>query len=273
MSRIVTLLATAALAVVPIAGCGADDVNPDALAEAAEATRKQGGVHMTVTGTTKAQGQTIPMKMEGDADLRKLRMQAKMQMGAGLPEMEMVMTGTVIYMKMDGLQEALGAEWVKFDLQAVGEEMGVDFEQLMQLGQSSPAEQLKYLRAMADLEEVGTEEIDGVETTHYKGVVDMRRYPDVVPEGERAEARKLVESLEKLGGSLETPTEVWIDGESLVRRQKMSITQTKPTESKMDMEINYTDFGKRVDIQAPQGAKDITELAQQGVGSTSAPAP
>ena len=265
--RLIALLTTATLAATPIAvaGCGADDVNPDALAQAAEATQKQGGVHMTVTGTTRTQGQTVPLKMEGDADLRDLRMQAKMEMGGGLPQLEMVMTGTVLYMKMDGLKEALGSEWVKFDLQSIGEEMGLDFEQLMRMGQSNPAEQLKYLRAMADLEELGTETIDGVETTRYKGVIDMRKYPDTLPESERAEARKTVDKIIELSGDATTPTEVWIDEDSLVRRQKMSMTQKKPVASETEMDIRFTDFGKQVDIQAPEGAKDITELARKGV--------
>ena len=266
MSRLVTLLATAALAATPIAatGCGADDVNPDALAQAAEAAQKQGGVHMTMTGTTRTQGQTIPVRMEGDADLRNLRMKAELEMGEALPRMEMVMTGTVMYMKMDGLEEALGSEWVKFDLQTIGEEMGVDIEQLMQMGQSNPAEQLKYLRAMADLEELGTETIDGVETTHYKGVVDMRKYPDTLPEAERAEARTMVDKIIELTGSATTPTEVWIDDDHLVRRQKVTVEQKQPAEAESEMDIRYTDFGKQVDIQAPEGAKDITELARKG---------
>lgn len=267
MPRLAALLAATALAALPIAaaGCGADDVNPNAIAEAAEATQRQGGVHMVVTGTTRTQGQTIPMRMEGDADFRNSRMRATMKMGGGVPQMEMVMAGTVMYMKMEGLREALGTEWVKFDFQAIGEEMGVNFEQLMQLGQASPAEQLKYLRAMADLEEVGTETIDGVETTHYKGVVDMRRYPDTLPEPERAEARKMVDKIVELSGDATTPTEVWVDEDSLIRRQRMSMTQKKPAEAKIDMEIGFSDFGKRVDIQVPYGAKDVTELARRSL--------
>ncbi|HEX8205285.1 MAG TPA: LppX_LprAFG lipoprotein [Solirubrobacteraceae bacterium] len=266
MLRIAAVLATAALAVVPLAGCGEDDINPDALANAAEATRKQGGVHMTMNGTVEAQGQKIPMKMEGDADLAKLAMHAKTQAGGGIPEIEMVMLGTTMYMKMPGLEQAFdGAEWIKMDLQKVGEEMGVDFAQLMQMGQSSPAEQLKYLKAMSDLEELGTETIDGVETTHYKGVVDLRKYPDTLPEGEREQARRNVDKLIELAGTSTTPTEVWIDEDSLVRRQKMTMSQKKPVETKTEMDVRYTDFGKDVDIQAPENAKDVTDLATKGI--------
>jgi len=263
-ARLAALLATA-LAAFPLAGCGADDVNPNAVAEAAEATQKQGAVHMTIDSTIEASGQTIPLKMEGDADLRDTRVHLKTDGGGGVPEMETVMIDTVMYMKMEGLEEQLGAEWVKFDLAEVGKGMGVDFEQLMQLGQGSPAEQLDYLRAMADLEEVGTEQIDGVETTHYKGVVDLRKYPDAVPESEREEARRSVDKLIELSGDATTPTEVWIDDESLVRRQKMTMTQTKPAKSTTKMDIRFTDFGKSVSIEAPRGAKDITDLAKDSI--------
>jgi hypothetical protein len=265
MPRIVTLLAAAALAATPLAGCGADDVNPDALAEAADATRARGGVHLTMDSTIRAGGQTIPMKAEGDADLRNSRLRMTTEGGNGLPSVETVMLGTVMYMKMAGFEKALGSEWVKFDMAKVGEELGIDFEQFLQMGQASPAEQLKYLRAMADLEEVGTETVDGVETTHYKGVVDMRRYPDTVPAAEREEARRAVEKLVELSGDATTPTEVWIDEDSLVRRQKMTLKQKKPQELTTEMDIRYTDFGKRVEVEAPEDAKDVTELATQGV--------
>ena len=266
MSRIAALLATALLAVVPLAGCGADDVNPDAVAEAAAATREQGGVHMTITGKAETQGQTIPLRMEGDADLKNLRMQMTATMGEGIPEMEQIMIGTVMYMRMEGMEEAFGAEWVKFDLAKVGEQMGIDFDQLMQLGSASPAQQLDYLRAMADLEKVGTETIDGVETTHYRGEVDMRRYPDLVPEEDREEARRTAEKLIELTGRAKSPTDVWIDEDSLIRRQTMTMTQRKPVEMTMEMDIRYTDFGKRVDIEPPEDAKDVTDLAAQGAG-------
>ncbi|HEV2061918.1 MAG TPA: LppX_LprAFG lipoprotein [Solirubrobacteraceae bacterium] len=263
MPRISALLIAALLAAVPIAGCGADDVNPDALAQAAEATRQQGGVHMTVTGTVETQGQSIPLSMDGDADLRKLRMRSTIEMGGGLPEIEQVLVGTVMYMRMEGLEEALGAEWVKFDLARIGEQMGVDLGQMMQMSQASPAQQLDYLRTMADLEEVGTETIDGVQTTHYKGEVDLRRYPDVVPAEDREKARRSIEKLIEMSGQPTTPTEVWIDDESLVRRQRMTMTQREPQQMKMEMQIDYTDFGKRVEIEAPKGAKDVTDLAAQ----------
>lgn len=264
--RLTTLLAAAALAVAPLAasGCGADDVNPDALAQAADATRQQGGVHMTIDSTVEAAGRTIPVKMEGDADLRNTRAQMKTEGGNGIPAMETVMDGTVMYMKMEGLEQAFDAEWIKFDLAEVGEEMGVDFEQLMQLGQGSPAEQLKYLRAMADLEEVGTEEIDGVGTTHYKGTVDLRKYPDTLPAAERERARKSVEKLVELSGEATFPMEVWIDEDSLVRRQRFTMTQKKPEEMETRMDIRFSDFGKQVEIDAPEGAKDLTELARRG---------
>jgi hypothetical protein len=266
MTRIAILLATAALAVVPLAGCGADDVNPDALAEAAEATRKQGGVHMTVTGSVQSQGQEFPLKMEGDADLENLRMRSTMEMGDQIPKIEQVMIGTVMYMKMDGLEQALGAEWVKFDLAKIGEEMGIDLGQMMQMSNASPAQQLDYLRAMADLEDAGSETIDGVETTHYKGEIDLRKYPDVVSAEDRETARRSIDKLIEMNGQSRMPTEVWIDEDDLVRRQRMFIEQKKPQEMKMDMTINFSDFGKRVEIEAPAGAKDVTDLAAQAGG-------
>jgi hypothetical protein len=267
MHRIVALLATAALAVVPLAaaGCGADDVNPESLAQAADATRDQGGVHMTIESTINAAGQTIPVKMEGDADLENASAHIKTEGGNGIPRMENILVGTVMYLKMEGMEEQLGAEWAKVDLAKAGEAAGIDLEQLMAGGQGSPADQLKYLKAMGNLEEVGSEDVDGVGTTHYKGEVDLRKYPDTVPADEREQARKTVDKLLELSGDATMPMEVWIDEDDLVRRQKMTMKQKKPQEFTSVTDVRFSDFGKQVSIEEPDDAKDLTDIATQGI--------
>ena len=50
------------------------------------------------------------------------------------------------------------------------------------------------LRAVSEeVEELGTEDVRGVETTHYRTTVDLRRYPDLVPPDRRELARRSIE--------------------------------------------------------------------------------
>ena len=56
------------------------------------------------------------------------------------------------------------------------------------------------------------------------------------------------------------PTEIWIDDKNLVRRQKMTMSQTKPTDTTMRMDMHFSDFGKQVRIGPPRGdVKDMTD--------------
>ena len=57
--------------------------------------------------------------------------------------------------------------------------------QLQQLGQGDPSQALDYLRATGEVEEVGTEQIDGVETTHYRGTIQLDAVAEQVPAEQR----------------------------------------------------------------------------------------
>ncbi|HEX2084911.1 MAG TPA: LppX_LprAFG lipoprotein [Solirubrobacteraceae bacterium] len=279
MRRVLALLLPCLLALAPLtAGCGEEDVDPDALAEAAEATRGQGGVHMVMDSTIEGGGMPeVALRMEGDVDFVERRMHAKLD-GAPLAkaagvddrdqfDMEQIVIGTTFYMRMPMLTESLGVDWVKMDLQKVGEAAGLDFSQLMQLGSGDPGQQLEQLHAMSDLEEVGREDVDGVATTHYKGEVDLRRFADVVPEEDREKTRKSMDRLIEMMGRSRYPTEVWIDDDHLIRRQRFSMSMRKPQEMEMDMDVRYSDFGKQVDIRAPKGEiRDMTEVATRSQG-------
>jgi hypothetical protein len=268
MRRLLSLAIPCLLALPALAGCGADDVNPDALAQAADKTTKQSSVHIEGTGTGMAQGVKIPMTFDGDADFATKRVRMAFEGEAQGQEFsgEQVLDGTTMYMRMDVFEQAFGTDWVKMDLEEIGKEAGIDFAALMQMGGSqNPADQLAWLRAAADLEKVGEEELDGVKTTHYRAVVDLRRVADTAPAGQRESLRETVDSLVKLTGMTEAPTEVWIGEDDLVRRQKMTMKQTKPQPTTTTMDMRFTDYGKPVDIEPPSGkVKDLTEIAKQG---------
>ncbi|HEV3000754.1 MAG TPA: LppX_LprAFG lipoprotein [Solirubrobacteraceae bacterium] len=272
MRHLATLLTACLLAVPALAGCGAEDVDPAALAHAADATSRQGGMHMTGTGRVETGGKSVSMTFEGDVDVanRAVRMTFEATAEGQDVSGEQVMKDTTLYMRMDAFEQAFGTEWVKMDLEAVGEEAGLDFGALQQLGAQNPADQLAWLRATSELERVGEEKLDGVETTHYKARIDVRRVPQVAPAGERAAVQRAIDRMVELTGTTTIPTEVWVDGRDLVRRQRLTMKQTKPAESTTTLDMRFSDYGKRVTIEAPEGeVKDLTELLKKELGRQS----
>ena len=77
---------------------------------------------------------------------------------------------------------------------------GLDLGSSGQFGQSA-AEQLRMLRAVSgEVSDEGHEQVAGTDTTHYSATVDLRRYPDVMPEEQREAARMGVERLIEMTG-------------------------------------------------------------------------
>jgi hypothetical protein len=259
VTRFATALVALALLVVPIAGCGADDVNPNALAQAADKTAAVTGMKIDGTMTMDMPGVgKVPMTMTGVADVagKRMRMETDMsqlaaqsggEVDADDLKMEAILIDTTMYMHMPVFEEEIGEKWAKVDLQKALEGSGIDLAGMQQIG-TSPADQLKFLKETSDLEELG----DG----HYKGTTDLRKYPGG---GDK---------IAKLAGDPLMPVEVWIGDNGYIERYKMRMTQKVEGQTvKSDTDFRYSDFGTKVEVEAPPAddVKDLTEQTQKGL--------
>lgn len=78
--------------------------------------------------------------------------------------------------------------------------------------------------AGAGVAEVGTEQIGGVETTHYTGEVDLTKTLDRIPADKRADVDK---ALARLGDATRVPVEIWVDGNGIGRRLVVNYDASK----------------------------------------------
>ena len=260
----------AAVAALPLAGCGTDEVSPNAVAEAAKTTAGAGGMrmHMSMEMPT-PDGDPLEVKADGVMDVKGRRGEMAFDLGqipGGEGEMEMVFKDLVIWMRMPQMEGRLpeGVEWVRFDLQRVSKELGFDLGQFAQLG-NDPTRQLDFLRATGEVEEHGEDDVRGVSTTHYSGTTNLREYPRLLPPEERAAAAKGVEAMIDVIGDAEQEFEVWIDEDDLVRRMRMTIPMQSPDGGTMDVAMTqeFYDFGVPVDVETPSSDEtvDVTDLA------------
>lgn len=272
MIRRTSIAALMVAAAAAATGCGADDISPDAVAEAAKATTDAGSSRVYIETTAPMPGGGEPVEITGDGaiDMAARRGEITMDLGAipgGTGEMETVFEGFVMWMRAPFFGGRLpgGAEWIKIDLAKTSEELGFDVEQFTQLG-GDPTKQLDYLRATGEVEKEGEEDVRGVSTTHYSGTMDLREYPDLLPAGERARAREGVEAMIDLIGKAEQEFDVWIDEDDLVRRMRMNVPVRQGSET-VETEIvqEFYDFGVEVDVDPPPAddVVDITEFAAE----------
>ncbi len=181
---------------------------------------------------------------------------------------ETIQDGLVMYMRFPAVADQLpeGKSWVRMDLRSAGKVQGFDFSQLEQLTSNDPRKILEYLRAVSgEIETVGTEKLRGVETTHYRATVDLRRYDTLVPPAKQEELKTMLGEIVEQSGIGDVPVDVWVDELGLVRKLTMAFSATQPgtTESAtVSMAFELYDYGKDVEIDVPPASEivDATTL-------------
>jgi hypothetical protein len=284
MRRIALLLAAALL--LPACGGGdGDSVSAAPVAEAASKTTEAGSYRMEFTMTMEAVGQSFTMRGDGVFGYSPARGRMTVDPGkldelsggaVGTDRLEFVFDGLVYYMRIPEGLTALGGvgdKWLKIDLEEAGGETGVDLGALQQANQN-PAQLMQFLRGTSDdIEELGEEQVRGVETTHYRATVDFDAAAERTAEiGElsdemREQVRAEIERTKRQTGLETLPVDVWLDEDDLVRRIRMDFTfPLEGEEVGVEVTMDLFDFGVDVDVAPPPPDQtvDITELASQG---------
>src|SRR5690242_7021806 len=276
------------LALVPLAAaCGSDTLSVDKLAQAAETTSKADTMHSSMTMRISVPG-SAPVTMtavgafdntakRGSMTLDMSDFARKIPAGQTLGDPKLwrgeevfdFAKTPVIYMRFPFMAKALPGSkpWIRIDMQQLGERVGLDFGALMQSGQSNPTQQLDYLRSVSgDLKELGKQTVGGVETTHYRGTVDLNDYEKLVPEDQRESVRKTIEQVERsMGGRSTYPVDVWVDSSDRVRRMAFDMkSDTSHGTVTTSMQMDLSDFGAPVHVQLPAKSQtiDFDQLTQ-----------
>jgi hypothetical protein len=279
---VVAVVGVAVLALVVTGGGGSDTtlVSSSAIAQAARTTENVPGATVTTDAKITVGGlpKPIGMHLEGVEDLRRKSGRLvgsyanfpKQVPGAsadGTIPVEIVSVAPDLYVKSPVLGASLpsGKSWLHFDLAQVGKELGIDSPG--QFGRTDPTETLRNLRATSDrVERVGHERVRGVETTHYRATVQLRKLDALAPASQKATVRAHAARMIQLLGSDSYPIEVWIDGAHLVRRTRLVMKMHEKGQAiTMDMTADMYDFGPKPKAQRPPAGEtyDATKLIGQ----------
>ena len=242
--------------------------DPVALIRAVTAKVEDAGAYRaTFEMAITAQGQTIEATGEGEFSDDPLQAHVtydftNMPGVAGGFEMEMILDGSVMYMRSPMLSQSSGldTDWISMDL----EELAPGFSDLASLsqGQNDPTAQLEYLRGISDAEEIGTEQVAGVETTHYSGTVDLDAAYDRLPDDARVELKQAIAQARKQFGHGAMPVDVWIDGDGLLRRMTISLESggNSAVDFGMEMTMEIPEYGIAMDLPIPKDG-DVTDVS------------
>ena len=268
MFRRIVPLVVVSLALV---ACGSTD--PAALVAAApDATTEAGTARMSLESTVRgiAGAGSFTSTGEGLIDFAAQRGAFTLELpdaiGAEMGgDIKFAYEGTTMYLRSPEAVPGADTEWVSFDLGVLSEQMaGTDIEQFNQAGNNDPSNTLALLKGSSDdVVEVGTEEVRGEQTTHYRATVDLRKATEQA--GAVRDRRQFEAFLEQFPSET-VPVEVWIDDEGRARRMRLDqpVPETPGMPASPDASVVTTielfDFGveEPIEIPAPDQVTDLT---------------
>jgi hypothetical protein len=246
-------------------GCGSEqspEMTPAAaVAKAAKNTEDITSLRYRMSGTVPESG-----RVKGEASMRlkptiamSMKMTAPDQGATEAMEIRLVDKAMYIGGGAEMAKEMDGKTWMKFDLS--GSDAGKELDQLGSANQAeqNPAAESTFLTGAKDVKKVGSEKVEGVETTHYTGTVTLKDLRASLKDGKadtREQREKSIKQYEKLGVDKLT-MDMWVDGDDHTKQFRMKGAADK---GPLDMTITFLDYNKPVDVTAPP-AKDVADLA------------
>lgn len=248
----VVLAAVAAAVVYGFAGGGPSSASA-AVARAAARLLDSGSSRVTIT-----YGSDLPGPFaRGIVDYRAHR--GELQYGP-LAKMIFDRDSTLIYQPAMTRSLPGAKPWVRFP---TGESDPFDPQER---ALSDPAKLLPFLRETSGgVRAVGHDVLDGVETTHYEGTLDLQKIVDQATGDDRAELQDTLDFLKQIKEPTTIPYGLWVDGSGLARRLRYVEGSNQPATATT---IDFSDFGVAVVLDLPSedqvmSADDFFALAEQ----------
>lgn len=176
-------------------------------------------------------------------------------------QLEVVQDGDVGYMRFPALDDKLpeGKTWIRAEKGDAAS--GFQLDEFEQFAQSDPRDLLEALRAVSsEVKVVGTESLRGVETTHYRAVIDPADLAARAPKDQQEQAQTLLDQLTSQTGLVAIPVDVWIDASGLVRKLSMSLS-AEAQDGNVELAFEIWDYNEPVTIELPPASQVVDASA------------
>jgi hypothetical protein len=207
---------------------------------------------------------SVTVDAEGFLDLRgrrgRLTVSTKGEGLAGADalagDMEMILDGRAMYMNSPFYQQLAPDHepWLRVTFEELG------LRGMSQLGQQDPLAFVEALRGVrGKVEEIGTEEVRGESTTHYRATIDIPALTADLPPA----ARRTVETSFAQLGIEQMPVDAWLDAQGRLRRLVSSVGLQGETVAggEMNISLDLYDFGVAFELKVPP-ADQVANFAE-----------
>jgi hypothetical protein len=241
-----------------LAGCGsggdaANAVSIKTLQSAASNTQAAQSTEFTMSASVDVSGRHVDIQGSGASSADGTRARVNMEI-PGVGEFKVLVVDDVMYMSTEGwpageAQLPEGKQWISFDFNDLGGQLGLNLDQLRdQARNSTPTQGLQYLEGLSgDVENLGDDSVNGEHATHYRASIDYSKVVDELP-GLSAQLK------ERMGQLGTVPADVWIDDHDRVVKMRYSIDAAAlglPGTGTVEMTMEITSFDGPVDVEAP----------------------
>ncbi len=177
----------------------------------------------------------------------------------GSPEdwkLEAIQDGDTVYIRFPLIAKQLpaGKTWIKGDANDLSNANAGQLSQFGSLAGTDPRDVFALLKAVSgSIEAVGSDEIRGVETSHYRATVDAAKLEQLVPAEQRQSLGGIDQAAEQAGLS-EIPVDIWIDADQRVRKLSVDLDAKQPgsdSSVKASLVVELYDYGSPLDLELP----------------------
>lgn len=269
--RVWAVVAAIGLSGGTLAACGSGThrvtVDNTPLANAYRATQaaRSAKVKLDVRVTTASSSQAVAESGSGAFAWKPLAGQMNITVNVAGQKLTLParIVGSTVYIQLPAAAapQLGGKTWLGLDLSGLSTSSsfaGVD-----------PSQELSLLEAQAQsVTKVGTETVNGIATTHYRAIVDLKKTGNLGPEG-----KQMVQQLAGAGVAT-MPTDVWID--SAGRPAQIEIVITVPRAPSgvsgaaaaafpetTHLTMDFSDWGTAVQVTAPPASQVDSMTWQQ----------
>ncbi|MGW2460692.1 hypothetical protein ACWC2M_16940 [Streptomyces sp. NPDC001761] len=261
-------VAFTAAALVAASGCGTEsartavkavdeaDQAMAALTRATDRTERLGSAEVRMTTDTGTGG---PIAMKGTYswgggyafDVEMDTKAANMQAMNHSPTTHVLFVDGVYYYDVDRFPSGPyeGKDWIRIDGSVLFGKKGA---QALSGDNGSPSASMKGLKYAKNVQNLGTQTVNGKRTTHYRGVIDsahMGKLKDVYGEGS---------PMSKVTGTTSIPMDVWVGPDDLPVRLREKI-------GAMTISMDFDKFGRTATVKAPPAGRvaDLTDVIEK----------
>lgn len=222
-----------------------------------------------ITGTMSGDG--LSMTMSGEEEYSPSTEMSMTMQGSG-QDLSEILIGDQIYMDSPAVSAAFGGkQWSEINLAESKGTLGALASTINSARNENPTTQLSAMLAAKQITKVGTETVQGQQTTHYSGTLNAAQFLQSSAETSSLSSTQIatLKSLLQTGGVSTETIDLWVGTNGLPVQVKAAVQSSVGL---MTITMDTSDWGVPVQVTAPPASEvtDITSKISSVLASASA---